>query len=119
MNPKIKTDRFSLVGIQYRVIPSVREALVPLLPIRVKLEREPNNEADPNAILVSINDKISHNGMKLGYLRRQVAETWASGMDEGRLVIVKAYLIELDPQSASGELLISFRADKKSLEIED
>jgi HIRAN domain len=110
--------RLAVVGIQYRTTPSVRKYMVNHLPFRVTFVREPSNIQDPNAIAVVIHDKeVPYDGMKLGYLRRQVANVWADEIDSGRLQIHKGYLVELDPQEAVGEVLIWLTANKKSLEV--
>jgi HIRAN domain len=119
---EVKTKRkkisLSVVGLQYRTTPSVRKYMVEHLPFRVKLVREPNNLQDPNAIAVVIRDKeVPYDGMKLGYLRRQVANVWAEEIDEGRLQIHKVYLTDLDPQESVGEVLIEATAIAKVLEI--
>lgn len=113
-----KEIRLSLVGVSYRVPPATRKFLLGHLPCRVVLAREKDNLQDENAISVAIEDKgVPYNGMKLGYLRRQVAAVWANEIDAGRLTISKAYLIELDAVEGVGELLITVKAFSKALEI--
>jgi hypothetical protein len=119
---KVKEIRVSVVGVQYRMVPAVRESLVDYLPFRVDIRREEKNYEDPNAIAVWIHDKtIPYNNSKLGYLRRQVAAVWAEEIDTGRLEIEKGYLIELYPEDGVGELLLtvklSGKASKKSLDV--
>jgi len=115
---KPKKIKLSAVGLQYRTTPSVRKYLVQHLPFRVKFVREPENTQDPNAIAIVVNDKgVPYDGMKLGYLRRQVANVWAPEIDAGRLKIHKAYMAELDPHEAIGELLIELTAIPKALQV--
>ena len=113
-----KEIRLSLVGVSYRVPPATRKFLLEHLPCRVSLKREKDNIQDLNAISVTIEDKgVPYNGMKLGYLRRQVAAVWANEIDAGRLSVSKAYLIELDAVEGVGELLITVKAFSKALEV--
>lgn len=115
VNGKVK---LSLVGMQYRLTISARRNLVQHLPFRVGAVREPGNIQDPNAIAIFVDDKgVPYNGMKLGYLRRQVAEVWAKEIDEGSLSIGKSYLLEVDVDEGLGELLLEVRGNTKSLEI--
>lgn len=110
--------KFSLVGVKYRTSASVRKYLVQHLPIRIRLEHERDNIQDANAIAAYVDDReVPYHGMKLGYLRRQVAAVWAPALDSGTLTIHKAYLYELDPDEGIGELLITLSGNGKSLVI--
>jgi hypothetical protein len=111
-------QRLSVVGMNYRVTPSVRRFMVSHLPIRVSIEREPDNPEDSNAIAVTVFDKeIPYNKLKIGYLRRQVAAVWAPAIDEGTLKIHKTYLIEIDVEDGTGELLMNVSATPAVLKV--
>ena len=91
-----KSQTFDVVGIQYRASQHFRRELASKLPLRVDLVREPRNEHDPNAVSVEIHES----GMKIGYLRRAVAEVMAPAFDNNSLVCVWAELITLDPETS-------------------
>ena len=115
---ELKEIKLSVVGMQYRVTPSTRKFLKDHVPFRVRLNREEDNHQDPNAISVLVADKaVPYNGMKIGYLRRQVAAVWAPELDSGRLEIGKVYVIEIDPAEGVGELLIEARGNAKTLNV--
>jgi hypothetical protein len=114
----VKKIKLSCVGMQYRVTPSVRKFLMGHVPFRVRLEREEDNHQDPNAISVWVNDKgVPYDGMKVGYLRRQVAAVWAPELDAKRLEIRKAYMAEVDPQEGVGELLLTVAGNAKHFKV--
>lgn len=105
-----KEIKLSLVGLQYRVPASTRKFLVNHVPFRIKAVREPDNHQDPNAISIVVDDKgVPYNGMKLGYLRRQVAAVWASEIDASRLEVVKGYVAEIDAGEGIGEMLLTVK----------
>jgi HIRAN domain len=96
--PKQKSYDFSVVGIQYRVTLPYRRRLAELTPFPVRLVREPENPHDENAIAVTIAAGTFINGMKIGYLRREVAAVLAPALDEGVIAETKAELTTLDPE---------------------
>jgi len=114
----VREITLTLVGMQYRVTPSGRKFMGEHLPFRIKAVREPENFQDENAIAIFVNDEgVPYQGMKLGYLRRQVAAVWGPEMDKGRLVIEKGYLTEVDALEGVGELLLHVRGNAKALEV--
>lgn len=108
-----KKITLSVVGIQHYLTLSTRRMMNPHLPLKCALIREPTNPADPNAIRVEVSEVGPYKGLKLGHMRRQVAEVWADFMDEGKLVITEAWLLEFDSRLETGELLIKFKAPVK------
>jgi hypothetical protein len=107
---KTRTRDFSVVGLSYRcTTPQIEEWKLEL-PLKVKLEREPNNREDPNAISVSLDDnKVTAKGMKIGYLPRQVAEVFADSMDRGYVELAGAKLVGLDADAGKGELSVKVK----------
>ena len=97
-----KPHEFSVVGIQYRTTLPVRRKLAELVPFSVVLVREPKNTHDPNAIAVQISEGTFVDGMKIGYLRRQVAEVLAPALDSGEVIDTKAEMKMIDPEISEG-----------------
>jgi hypothetical protein len=81
----------------------------------IRLEREPDNKYDENAIMVLLPERIL-SGRQLGYLHRQAAELLAPRLDNGILEVVSAKLQRLDPDTDNnvGTMLVRFR-DLKTL----
>jgi HIRAN domain len=113
-----KEITLSVVGIQYRVTLPTRQEMNGLTPFKVRLEREPENQHDENAIKVVIDDKtMKRNGMHIGYLSRQVAATWADALDEGILEIEEAWLTRM-PDEGPADMWLKFSKPlRKSLQI--
>ena len=94
----------TVVGMQYRMTKQLRFELNEVSPFKIKVEREPENTHDENAISVAINEKgVPGHPMKIGYLRRVVAAELAPEMDEGHLTITKARLLEVDIDEGTAE----------------
>jgi len=98
--PKQKSYDFSVVGLGYRVTMPYRRRLAKLTPFPVRLVREPENTHDENAIAVTIAAGTFIDGMKIGYLRREVAAVLAPALDEGIVAETKAEVTAVDPESA-------------------
>lgn len=106
MSKPIKYE-FTVVGLSHHVTRSLMKEIEEFVPFRVRLEREPDNAHDSNAISVSIGSKrIPVYPMKLGYLRRKVAEVIAPGLDNGSVTIQKARLMSVDVELGEGEVEI-------------
>jgi hypothetical protein len=97
-----------LVGMNYRVGVQLQEEFARHVPFAVRLEREPENKFDVNALKVVI-DKEVRPGMHIGYISRDLAARLAVLMDEGMIEIEAAAVTEIEEQSGSGTVLISFR----------
>jgi hypothetical protein len=94
-----KSYVFDVVGIEYRATAPFRRELAAKLPLALRVKREPHNTHDPNAVAIELADS----GMKIGYLRRTVAEVLAPAFDDSSLVSVWAELVELDPDTAKAK----------------
>jgi hypothetical protein len=101
----IKKATFTLVGMDYRVTLPMRRELEKHLPFVVWLVREPDNVHDENAIEVKIGDyNVPMYPMRVGYLRRQVAEVLAPKFDDGSISAGKAKLVSIDVDIGTGEI---------------
>jgi HIRAN domain len=101
----IRKRTFTLVGMSYRVTTPMRRELVEHLPFDVAVEREPLNTHDGNAIQISIGDKkVPLFPMRIGYLRRQVAEVLAPALDLDEITIGKAKLVAIDVGQGTGQV---------------
>jgi hypothetical protein len=92
-----------IVGLGFRMKRESRRALRMLVERKgsipgLRLVREPDNPADPNAIKVCLPSRVMH-GAHIGYLHRETAELLAPRIDAGVLVIKTATL-----ESVDGEL---------------
>ncbi len=101
-----------LVGMQYRTKQPLRYMIAKRLPLKVRLEREPDNKFDPNAIKVICN-QAPYKDIFLGYIPRLVSEVLAPKMDtekEYKAPLVKgAKLVGIDPLAGTGDLEIVVR----------
>jgi hypothetical protein len=105
---------FTVVGMQHRVTMSTRRMMIDHLPFHVRIDREPDNVHDENAIRVIVDDAdIPYNGIHLGYLPRIVAAVISPAMVERRMRITDAWITDLKPEDGTGEMLLSFKASKK------
>jgi HIRAN domain len=116
--PKAKTGKpkqneilLDVVGINHRLTPPIQRVLAAHLPVPLFIQRERRNLHDSNALRVNIDphSKISHAGMQIGYLRREVAAEWAPEIDAGRFQIETATLVELEPGVGVGRVKIGYR----------
>ena len=62
---------------------------------KFKLQREPHNEHDPNAILILLSVKKGQHFLELGYIEKDVAARIAPQMDAGENIgaTFRAYII--------------------------
>lgn len=117
-----KTAEHDVVGIQYRITPSSFHFLERHLeggPLVCKLEREPDNTADENAIRVILNE-TPMKGLHLGYLRRQVSEMYAPLMDAGKLTPLEVKLTEVREEKGGtreGTVFFRFRLGKPKAKV--
>jgi hypothetical protein len=96
-------------GMQYRLSSSTRRLIaMQMLPLRVRLVREPENEHDENAIAV-FGYEGSFKRMHLGYVGRETAAVLAPKIDDGELVFVEARLVECDSREATGEMKVTWK----------
>jgi hypothetical protein len=104
---------FTVVGIDYRVTAPMRRELEKRLPFTVLISREPENTHDENAIDVKIGDAdVPMFPMRIGYLRRQVAEVLAPAFDNGAVSVGKAKLIAIDVEEGTGEVEVWLKMAK-------
>ena len=102
------------MGMQYRVTVDKRLELDVASPFKIKLEREPDNFNDKNAIKVVIDDKtLKNNGMHVGYVGKLVAEVWAPAMDSGKLKILESWMVGV-PESGDGEMFVKINTPPKA-----
>jgi hypothetical protein len=109
-----KTLEIEVVGVYYRVTQDTMDSLASDTPLHCKIEREPKNPHDPNAIKVIVTEKPyakTHEGMHIGYVGRPTATVIAPELDDGTFPYTDAWLTSLDPESGRGELLLT--RDKK------
>jgi HIRAN domain len=99
----------SVVGMAYRTTMQFRNHLRSQLPVDCVLVREPHNEHDRNAVMVS----LKRGYRQIGYLDRQIAEQFAPLMDSGRIQFIKIALTELEPSEGEGTVTVSFKRMSK------
>lgn len=87
---------FTGVGFQHRVKRDGRRALAGILPVRVRLVREPDNPMDENAVRVIHADTGVLGGSHIGYVAAAEAAIVAPLMDTRKLVFKSATLVSLD-----------------------
>lgn len=85
-----------VIGLKFRWKRDGRRALADMVTKRgsitgIRLVREPDNPADPNAIKVMLPERIL-DGKQLGYIRATSAELLAPKLDSGKLVVKSAKL---------------------------
>lgn len=95
----------SVVGLRYRVTLRGMKEMGAKVPLAASLTREPENDADPNAIAVYLIDKPWRN-FHIGYVPREVAKEIAPLLDSGELVIDKVTVTEIDPNEARGQMTV-------------
>ena len=101
-----------LVGMNYRVGIQQQEELAEKLPFAVRLEREPENRFDKNAMKVVLME--IHPGSHIGYLSRDVAAKLARLVDGGKIEIEAAAVMEINEENGSGTVIISYRRNISS-----
>jgi hypothetical protein len=99
-----------VVGMNHRLTISTLQNLADDVPLHCTLEREPDNEHDPNAVRVIVIEKPwrkAHGGLHVGYIARATASVIAPRMDEGKWPYVDAWLTEIDREKGKGVMLLS------------
>jgi hypothetical protein len=102
-----KEMTLTVVGLNYRLTISTMEDLAHDVPLHCRLEREPSNSHDGNAIKVLVTEKPwakKHEPLHIGYLSRVVASEIAPRMDAFKWPKYDVWLIEVDDDSATGQL---------------
>jgi len=109
MSKIVKLD-ISVVGLQFRLKRDMRNILAGKK-FNVRLQREPDNRFDGNAIQVLMSDKKYGllEGQHIGYVRRGTAETIAPRMDEGSVTVLSAVMSDVDPESGDAALSVKLR----------
>jgi hypothetical protein len=96
-----------MVGLQYRLTKQARDMLATHTPFEVRLEREPLNSKDENAIMVWTTDEpAAFHKMQLGYVKRETASVLAPALDAGAVKIAKATITFLHAVEGEGEMTI-------------
>lgn len=94
----------TVVGVRHHVTISTIREMAKDCPIKAKIEREPDNLHDENALAVIVLEK-PQKGMKIGYIPRQTAAELSARIDAGQIEFVEAWLTEVDAESGVGELM--------------
>lgn len=111
------SHEFDVVGLGFRMKRESRRALKMLVEKKgsipgMRLEREPDNRADPNAIKVCLPERVMH-GIHIGYLHRETAALLAPKIDAGTLVVKSATLTEVTGEVDKNATIIARFADKR------
>jgi len=116
---KFKKLELSVVGIQYRVTKPTRRMMRHHVPFKVKLEREPENLHDENAIKVIVAKHFDnpYAGMHMGYLRSKVAAVWAGPIDRGELQFGDVWVTSIDTEDGIAEMTVEVAGDKQTLMV--
>lgn len=101
-----------LMGLSHRVTKSTQhllEKLVVTQPIPIRVEREPENRHDDNAIKVVIAEG-KFKDMHIGYVPKATAAILASAMDDGSVTDAHGYITDLEEPT----MLLQFKAAVKT-----
>lgn len=101
----------SVVGMLHRVTPPTVEKITDAVhsgPLKIMLEREPDNPHDFNAIKVIIVEK-PFKGLHIGYVPRRLAELYSPKLDSGKSSVREGWITDVDAEFGSGSLLVDFR----------
>lgn len=96
-----------LVGARHRITPATIREISAACPLKVSIEREPDNAHDENALAVICLEK-PWKKMQFGYVSRQTAAEFSPRIDKQELEIYAAWLTELE-DSGTGEMLVKAR----------
>lgn len=104
---------FDVVGLNHRILPGTQRMIADAVDereVKVKLEREPDNPYDHNAIKVIVVDKklFDDSEIFIGYLRRRTASVFAHGLDSGTLKVKRCVLKVVYPERGEGKLSVWF-----------
>lgn len=95
-----------LVGLNYRATSETQTDLARRTPFEVVLQREPKNDFDPNAVMVTMAE--IRPGMLIGYVSKAMAVRLAPMMDNEEIRILATAVTEIDPETGTGQMLVSF-----------
>jgi HIRAN domain len=93
--PKTKIIDITVRGLMFYVTPDTMQTMSEVVPMPVRLEREPTNAHDPNAIKVIVEAK-PWKDFHIGHVAKQTAEVLASKMDDGSFNLEEATLVWID-----------------------
>lgn len=116
------SHEMSVVGLKFRWKRIGRQAIYNIAQrgdiTGCRLEREPDNPADPNAIKVMLPNRMME-GKQLGYLMRESAELLAPRLDAGTLRVVSVRLTSLNERDDynTGTVLVRFRDVRPKLRV--
>jgi hypothetical protein len=102
-----KVMEVTAVGMLHRVTPGTLGEIADSCPLHCRLEREPMNSNDENAIKVFITDRPwskQHGDMQIGYVARATASVIAPVMDADEWEYDKCMMVSVDEDTGSGEL---------------
>jgi hypothetical protein len=105
-----------VVGLQHRVTTSTRRWLARKVidePIFCRLDREPENIYDENAIKVVIQEG-NYKDLHLGYIQRSVASVLALMMDTGEITDVLLSITDIDVDKGTAAAKLQFTAPKRT-----
>jgi hypothetical protein len=109
----MKKLQLEVVGLSYRLTTATVDDLSDAVPLKCELVREPDNEADTNAIKVVVMEKPFEK-FHIGYIRRASATEIAPRMDKGKFPKHEAWLIAVDEEANKATLLVKFKPKSKS-----
>ena len=100
-----KEWQISLKGFNHRSIASTRREIAAEVPLAISLVREPTNPHDPSAIAVHLQE-APWKDLHIGYVPKAVAAVLALRLDLGEIRVDEGWLLEVDPEEGSGEILL-------------
>ena len=100
-----------LKGFNHRAIAEERRKIAAETPLAVSIRREADNLHDSNAVAVHLMEK-PWKELHIGYLPKGVAAVFAAKMDAASISVEEAWLMEVDPEEGSGQLLLKVRKCK-------
>lgn len=109
--PKLTQLDVELKGFNHRAIAEERREIAAAVPLAVALEREPHNVHDAQAVAVHLMEK-PWKKLHIGYIPKGVAAVFAPKLDGGTISVEEAWLMEVDPEEGSGQLLLKVRKRK-------
>lgn len=102
-----KVMEITAVGMLHRVTPATLGEISDSCPLHCRLEREPTNKHDENAIKVFITDRPfgkTHGDFHVGYIARPTASVIAPVMDADEWEYDQCMLVAVDEFIGEGEL---------------
>jgi HIRAN domain len=99
-----KTLTLDVVGLQYRLTKSMIRVMAANRPLEITIMREPDNVHDENAIAVHLVDAKMKavQGLKIGYLRKEVAAEIAPLLDSKQVKLRRGILKMVYPDDSTG-----------------